>query len=164
LEGADFVRSCPHPVADLLPHAPPMVLLEEVVGWDQGKVATALTIRSESPFFADGEGVPAYVGLEYMAQTCGVYAGIEAHNHARPVRLGFLLGTRNYHASKHWFRAGDRLVVEAVETFRQDGMGVFDCRITHEGEEIASARLNLFQPEENLSGTSGEMAERQNDE
>jgi predicted hotdog family 3-hydroxylacyl-ACP dehydratase len=146
LEGSDFVRSCLHPIADLLPHARPMVLLDEVLGWDQGKVVTALTIHSESPFFTKDEGVPAYVGLEYMAQTCGVYAGIEAHNHTQPVRLGFLLGTRNYHASKHWFRTGDRLVVEATEIFRQDGMGVFDCRITHGGQEVASAQINLFQP------------------
>jgi predicted hotdog family 3-hydroxylacyl-ACP dehydratase len=125
-----------------------MVLLDEVVGWDRGKVAAALTVHPASPFFSPDKGVPAYVGLEYMAQTCGIYAGIEARNHGLPVRLGFLLGTRNFHASRDWFGAGDRLTIEAVEIFREDKMAAFDCRIKCDGEEIASAQVNLYQPEE----------------
>jgi len=158
-EGLNPVRVCPHSVADLLPHAPPMVLLEEVVGWDQGKVITALTIHVESLFFVKDEGVPTYVGIEYMAQTCGAYAGIEAHNHGQRPRLGFLLGTRDYHAAQDWFRPGDRLVIEATEIYRQEGMGVFDCRISHNNEEIVSAQLNLYQPEENDPDTSVELKE-----
>ncbi len=148
------MRSVSYSVNALLPHAPPMVLLDEVLGWEQGKVATALTIRPESPFFSQEGGVPSYIGLEYMAQTCGVYAGIEAKNQEQPVRLGFLLGTRNFHASIDRFLLGDRLVIEATEVFRQDGMGVFDCRIKNGDEEIASAQLNLYQPDDNHTGES----------
>jgi predicted hotdog family 3-hydroxylacyl-ACP dehydratase len=140
------VHSCSYPVANLLPHAPPMVLLDEVLGWDMGRVLAALTIRPDSPFFISEDGVPSYVGLEYMAQTCGLYAGIEALNHDQPVRLGFLLGTRNYTASANWFRLGQRLVIEATEVYRQETMGVFGCRITHDNVELASAQLNLYQP------------------
>ena len=146
LGGPYLVRSCSHSVVDLLPHAPPMVLLDEVLGWDQGRAVTALTIHPESPFFIKDNGIPAYVGLEYMAQTCGVYAGIEALNLGQPVRLGFLLGTRNFHTSQNWFYPGDRLVVDVTEVFRQETMGAFDCRIIHGDVEIASAQLNLYQP------------------
>ena len=149
LEGGNLVRSLSYSVNDLLPHAPPMVLLDEVLRWEQGTVATTLTIRPESLFFTPDSGVPSYVGLEYMAQTCGIYAGIEAKIQGHPVRLGFLLGTRNFHASRDSFHLGDRLVIEATEVFRQDGMGVFDCRIKIGNEEVASAQLNLYQPEGN---------------
>jgi len=152
LEGLHPVRSCSYPVADLLPHAPPMVLLDEVLGWDQGHVMTALTIHSESPFFMENSGIPSYVGLEYMAQTCGVYAGIEGFNLGQPVRLGFLLGTRNFHASTNWFCLGQRLIVDATEIYRQETMGIFGCRITHDDVELASAQLNLYQPND-ASGT-----------
>lgn len=124
-----------------------MVLLDEVVGWDTGKVMAALTIRSDTPFFIEN-GVPSYVGLEYMAQTCGIYAGIEALNHKQPVRLGFLLGTRNFSASTDWFCLGQRLIVEATEVYRQETMGVFACRIMHDDVELASAQLNLYQPKD----------------
>jgi predicted hotdog family 3-hydroxylacyl-ACP dehydratase len=43
---------------------------------------------------------------------------------------------------------GVRLVIDATEILRQDGMGVFDCRISRDGEELASAQLNLYQPDE----------------
>jgi predicted hotdog family 3-hydroxylacyl-ACP dehydratase len=141
------MRSCPHSIADLLPHAPPMVLLDEVLGWDQGRSRVALTIRPGTPFYTHA-GVPAHVGLEYMAQACGVYAGIERLNNGQPIRLGYLLGTRNFHVSIDWFHPGQRLVVDATEILRQELMGVFDCRITHDNAEIASAQLNLYQPED----------------
>jgi len=149
------MRSCAQSVAELLPHGPPMVLLDEVLGWDQGVVSTALTIRPGIPFFVHGKGIPAHVGLEYMAQACGVYAGIEGLNHGRPVRLGFLLGTRNYRASVDWFPLGRRLVIDAKEIFRQDLMGAFDCRISDAGGECASAQLNLYQPDDVSSVLKG---------
>ena len=139
--------SFPCPVDDLLPHAPPMVLLDSVLSCDQGRVVTSVTISPARPFYSSDEGVPSYVGLEYMAQTCGVYAGIEAIKHNQRVRLGFLLGTRNYNATTGWFRNGDQLTIEAKELLRQDGMGVFDCQILRGDEVIASAQLNLYQPE-----------------
>ncbi len=142
------MRGCAHSVAELLPHGAPMVLLDAVLEWDNGYVGTRLNVRRDIPFFVPQQGVPSYVGLEYMAQTCGAYAGLEALALQQPVRMGFLLGTRNYHAGVDWFRAGDALVITAREILRQEGMGVFDCRIICQGVEIASAQLNLYQPED----------------
>jgi predicted hotdog family 3-hydroxylacyl-ACP dehydratase len=133
-----------------------MILLDEVLGWDEGKVRTLVSISPESPFYIHDKGVPAYVGLEYMAQTCGVYAGIEGFNEGKPVRLGFLLGTRNYHSSASWFHPGDRLIIDATEIYRQETMGVFDCRIMLADAEVASAQVNLYQPE-NAADTFGNL-------
>lgn len=148
------MQSCTHSVAELLPHASPMMLLDKVVGWDKGQIIAALTVRAESPFFSEGLGIASYVGLEYMAQTCGLYAGIEALNLGQPVRLGFLLGTRNFSASTDWFLMGQQLIVEALEIYRQDTMGVFGCRILHNDVELASAQLNLYQPQDAPSAFS----------
>ncbi len=135
------------PIETLLPHAPPMVLLDKVIAYEKTKITTALTPNAQSPFHAE-KGIPSYVGLEYMAQSCGVYAGLEALAHNQPPRLGFLLGTRNFHATQSHFTTGDTLHIHATEIFRQDGMGVFDCRIVCNNQEIATAQLNLYQPDE----------------
>jgi predicted hotdog family 3-hydroxylacyl-ACP dehydratase len=153
------MRNCSYAVADLLPHTPPMVLLDEVLGWEQGQISTTLTIRPGIPFFMDDTGVPSYVGLEYMAQACGAYAGLEGLSFGRPVRLGFLLGTRSYHASVDWFVPGERLIININEIFRQELMGVFDCRITCNDIEVASAQLNLYQPEDAVSLLEGPLRE-----
>lgn len=153
------MRPCPTPVAELLPHAPPMVLLDAVLGWEPGAATAAVTIRPGIPFFEDGRGVPAHVGIEYMAQTCGAYAGLEGLRLGQPVRLGFLLGTRRYRARLDWFRPGERLEIGVAEVFRDHSMGVFDCRILCGGREVAAAQLNVYQPEDAavvLAGPSGE--------
>jgi predicted hotdog family 3-hydroxylacyl-ACP dehydratase len=142
------MRPCPYPVVELLPHEPPMVLLDVVTGWQPGKLEAAVEILPVSPFFEPGRGVPAHVGIEYMAQACGAYAGLEAKQAGQPIRTGFLLGTRHYASSAAWFQAGERLVVGVSEVLRQGAMGVFDCRIETAGREVATARLNVYQPDD----------------
>lgn len=142
------MRPCPYSIVELLPHEPPMVLLDSVIGWQPGKLHAAVEIRPDSPFFHAGRGVPAHVGIEYMAQACGAYVGLEAKEAGQPIRMGFLLGTRRYASSKTWFPAGERLVIGVAEMLRQGPMGVFYCHIENADGELASARLNLYQPED----------------
>jgi len=134
---------------ELLPHAPPMVLLDRVLDWDDESILAELTIGPSTPFLDPGRGVPAHVGLEWMAQTCGLFAGLESKSKAEPVRLGFLLGTRRYQACRSYFIQGESLTVAARLVLREGGMAVFDCRIlAAEGGEQAAAQLTLYQPED----------------
>lgn len=134
-------------IADVLPHGPSMVLLDEVVENTDDSLTAAVTIRPDSPFGVAGEGVPAHVGIEYMAQACGAFAGLQAHRTGLPVRLGFLLGTRRYQALVPWLRVGWRLTVTATVVFREGQMGVFDCRIHHDETEVAAAQISVYQPD-----------------
>ena len=68
----------PYRIEDLLPHAHPMILLDEVTTIGQGTLSAALTIRPGVPFFEAGRGVAAHVAIEWMAQTCGAYVGVTA--------------------------------------------------------------------------------------
>ena len=138
---------CPWPIEALLPHAPPMILLDEVMGVDSESVAAVVTIRPDHPFIAV-EGVPVQVGIELMAQVCGAYAGANALAAGEAVKLGFLLGTRRFQAYDDWLRRGDRLEVRAKLSFRDEEMGVFDCRIERRGDLVAEAQLSVFQPKD----------------
>ena len=135
-------------ISELLPHEPPMVLIDELIEWTEGAAITMVRICEESPFYIDKIGVPAHVGLEYMAQTCGVYAGLNFLNNNQPILMGFLLGTRNFHAEINWFKSGDNLIVSISEILRQKAMGVFDCKITLDNHEVASAQLTVYQSED----------------
>jgi predicted hotdog family 3-hydroxylacyl-ACP dehydratase len=142
------MRDCPYTIADLLPHAAPMVLLDRVIGWDDGRLEASVAIRPDSRFLEPGMGVPCHVGIEYMAQACGAYAGLQAKHAGKPVRVGFLLGTRQYVSKAAWFRLGETLTVCIAEVLRESAMGVFDCRISCDGSDVATARLNVYQPDE----------------
>ena len=125
-----------------------MVLLDEVLDYAPERLKAGLTVRADSRFFVPGHGVPAHVGIEYMAQACGAYAGLEALALGQPVRLGFLLGTRSFQASAPWFTEGAQLVVTAAPIFREGQMAVFDCEIHDTAGNRATARLTVFQPED----------------
>ncbi len=143
------------PVAELLPHAPPMVLLDQVVGRTDISVTAHLTIRRDAPFFVTGQGIPGHIGIEYMAQACGVFAGLQARLAGEPVRLGFLLGTRRYQAFAAWLQEGWELTVTASVVFREGQMGVFDCHIRRGEIDVATAQITVYQPDE---ATAARMA------
>jgi predicted hotdog family 3-hydroxylacyl-ACP dehydratase len=125
-----------------------MLLLDEVLAHDEHGARASVTIRPGAPF-AGPDGVPAHVGIEYMAQACGVWAGGEARRLGGPVRLGYLLGTRSYRATRPYLSLGERFEVTADLIFRDGGMGVFDCRILGAGNDVvAEAQLNVYQPDE----------------
>ncbi len=138
----------PWPIDDLLPHARPMILLDEVVGRVDGRFVAALTVRAGAPFVEPGRGAPAHVAIEWMAQTCGANAGAEALEAGGPVRLGLLLGTRDFRCSVPWFAEGERLEVSVAPVFRDEEIGSFDCVVTRAdmGEELAKAQLTVYQP------------------
>ncbi len=139
--------TCPYTVAELLPHAGPMILLDEVLDWSENSVRAAVRIRDDAPFAVPGLGVPAHVGIEFMAQACGVFAGLEARTIGRPVQIGFLLGSRRYLAECSWFTTGQRLEICVTSIFREGPMAVFDCRIEAGEGVLATARLTCYQPE-----------------
>jgi len=149
------MRTCQHPIAALLPHAPPMILLDELLRYDESAAVAATTIRPPS-IFREAEGVPAHIGLEYMAQACGAHAGALALERGAEVKLGLLLGTRQYRAHVPYFRLGERLVIAVTAVYRDAEIGAFDCRIEIAGACAAEAQLTVYQPERPLSAAQEE--------
>ncbi len=135
------------PVAELLPHAAPMVLVDEVVDAADGRVAARVTLRPDSPFVEDGR-VPAVVAIEYMAQTIGTYAGLRARAAGRPPRIGFLLGTRDLTLEVDAFAVGDELRIEARHVWGDEQIGSFQCEVLRGGRTLASALVNVYEGDE----------------
>lgn len=140
------MEACQHPIEALLPHAHPMILLDRVTGWEVGKIEAALTVRADLPFFEAGRGIAAHIAIEWMAQACGAYVGLEALIHNKPVRIGFLLGTRNFAAEQAWFPENEAISVRAELVFQDGETGVFDCTVRCRDVVAAKAQLTLHQP------------------
>jgi len=136
----------PRPIAEVLPHAGNMILLDRIERYDAESIVCLHRIRLGHPF-ADADGhVPAWIGIELMAQAIAAWSGSHARDAGQPVRLGFLLGSRLYQSNTDTFRAGSELRIEARRTFHdEDGMGAFACRIDA-GDVRAEARLTVFSP------------------
>lgn len=136
------------PLAELLPHAGDMILLDAVERFDEDSVDTHLLVRADGLLSTADGSLPAWVGVEIMAQSVAAFAGCHARQAGEPVALGFLLGTRNYQCNVETFPVGARLRVRATRSLQDDnGMGVFECHLDGPGIH-AEARLNVFRPPE----------------
>lgn len=130
-------------VSGLLPHGPPMVLLDEVVGFDGRTVSCRLRIRQGAPL-VDGGRARAAVALEYMAQAVGVCTALVARAKGEPSQTGYLVAARTLELDTAFFLVGDELLVEAAEEFAGEELGTFDCTVSRDGEIVARATISVY--------------------
>ncbi|MDY0885218.1 hypothetical protein ACFPL7_02415 [Dongia soli] len=135
-----------YPIESLLPHARPMILLDRVIERDSNQLIAEVMVRPGIPFFRPDKGIAAHVAVEWMAQACGAYVGARTLDAGMPVRVGFLLGTRDFNCRIAWFESGNILTVSTVLTYRQEDVAVFDCKVSRQDQVVAAAQLTVFQP------------------
>jgi len=134
-------------INELIAHEAPMILVDRVVSCDDDSIMTAIHITSDTPFLQD-DRVPSYVVIEYMAQSIAAYSGLQAKEAHKTVKIGFLLGTRKLELKTAHFQLGDEIIIEASPLYNDGEMASFDCSAKHEGQVVAIARLNVYQPNE----------------
>ncbi len=137
-------------IEQVLPHRAPMILLDRFIEAGAEYGVCSVTITEQSPFYDTAcRAVPAYVGIEYMAQTIAAYAGANRLVAGGQVKIGFLLGCRKYQPRVTGFAAGTELIVTAAQLVMEpSGLSVFECSISQQQQVLVSARLNVFQPED----------------
>ena len=132
---------------DLLPHRPPMLLLHQVLSVAADQASAGIVVSDAVPFFEPGNGVPAWVGVEYMGQTAALMAGFQLQHGLIKPHLGVLLGTRRYQAHQPYFSEGRQLLVECREVaLVGDNLATFDCRIgcRKTNDVLAEGNLSVF--------------------
>ena len=139
-----------------------MALLDEVASCSDSALVCRLKVRGDGLFNAPGGEraaaasaaeaassageIPAWLGIEYMAQAVAAFSGLQHWRNHEPVRVGFLLGTRRFATNVAAFQVGQCLEVHAARVIQGDnGMGAFKCRVTGGGVE-QSATLSVFEP------------------
>lgn len=142
------------PIAELLAHRDTMLLLDRVLESGPAGIRVAASVDSEA-WYADADGaMPAWIGLELMAQAIAALVGLNAREKGLPPKQGLLLGTRGFTARVPAFARGAHLVVAASEVFQEEnGLAAFDARIERldketeqAGETVAEATLKVFEP------------------
>lgn len=132
-------------VNELLAHEGCMMLLDKIVRFDGQSMVSEVIVR-DNGLFGDDKAVPALVGIEYMAQTIAAHGNMMDKIARRPSYLGFLLGTRAYISNVDSFLTGSVLTITVEKIVQEQGLGVFDCKITAPGV-LVEAKLNVYQPD-----------------
>ena len=134
-------------IADLVPHSKTMLLVDRVISIDNDTLISEVDINSNS-LFAEENGVPSSVGIEYMAQSIAAWAGAKDLAAGKSIKIGFLVGTRKYTSNVSHFPLNETLTVHVSEIIKgENGLGVFECSITSPLVEV-KASINVFQPDD----------------
>lgn len=143
------------PIESFVPHRGAMLLIDRLIDATTTDAVAEVTIPADGLFVRDGH-VPAWVGIEYMAQAIAAWSGAQHAANGGAPRIGMLLGSRRYVAHCSRFTAGDTLRIEVHQEFLGDnGLGQFDCRLLKDGTELATARLSIFEPDDGVALLSG---------
>ncbi len=142
------------PIGELLPHGPEMTVIDRLVEYDPQRSIATVLVTETSPFFVRS-GVPAWVGIEYMAQTIAAHAGFEARLRGERPAIGFLLGTRAYASEVGEFALGSTLTITVEPVVKEARLAAFQCSIATD-RVVAKAVVNTYQPEPSeLAGFRG---------
>ena len=136
------------PAQELLPHRKRMLLVERAVGFSPEVIRTESVIRPDNLFLIDSM-LPAWCLLEYMAQTMAMWVHLNARKNNQKPPVGFLLGTRRLNLNVDAIGVGSRLVCEAQPLLiSEEGLAQFQCRALLNDQEVATARINAFEPQD----------------
>lgn len=136
------------PASNFVLHRDSMLLIDRLVDIRPKSAVCEWRVNESNKFLVPGLGVPAYVGVEYMAQGVAAFAGARARVRGFSPPLGFLLGTRHYQSGIRYFEAGKTYRMACKELMRDSaGMGSYDCEILHQGSLVAQGRLTVLEKE-----------------
>lgn len=135
------------PIDTILPHRGTMLLVDGVSACSDEALTAHAAVHSDA-WYADENGeMPAWIGIELMAQGVAAHIALlamRAGGHARP---GVLLGTRSYKAHMSAFARDAQLTIHVQEVLRsEEGHSAYECTIDHDGARYADAVIKVFQP------------------
>jgi predicted hotdog family 3-hydroxylacyl-ACP dehydratase len=136
-------------VDDVLPHRGTMRLVDEIAAFSDQAVTVLAQVDSEA-WYADADGaMPAWIGIELMAQAIAAHVGLLAMRSGGRARPGVLLGASRYETQATSFARGTRLRIEAKEVLKSEqGHGAYECTIAAGERCVAQAVVKVFQPQD----------------
>lgn len=126
----------------LIPHRPPMVLIDEVVEYGPRLIRARRAVRAGDPFVGP-DGLEGSALLECVAQTIAAGDALFAHSKGGRVVRGYLTGLTGVRVMDV-AAVGETLEIKADCLKRMDGMGLFDVEARVCDRLVVKGRFKLF--------------------
>ncbi|GBU09367.1 beta-hydroxydecanoyl-(acyl-carrier-protein) dehydrase [Gammaproteobacteria bacterium] len=136
-------------ITPYLIHDTPMLLLEKLIMATDQEGICEVKVASDgilAPFLDENSALPAWFGLELMAQTIGAWNGWHGAKQQQTPKLGLLLGCRNFKTDLAAFPTQSLLSIYINKLFQDESLASFNCYIKINNCIVSSARLNVYQP------------------
>ncbi|MBN2644652.1 MAG: hypothetical protein JXR59_04165 [Desulfuromonadaceae bacterium] len=135
----------PMPAIELLPHRPPMLLIDELLECQPTSGRVTARFDANSLFADRGGQIEPVVMVELLAQAWAAVKGWQDRSQGLPVRQGYLVGGRSvtvYQAP----RIGESLSIVVELAGEIDGFAVIDGQIVCGKNTLAEGSLKLWIP------------------
>jgi predicted hotdog family 3-hydroxylacyl-ACP dehydratase len=147
------------PVAALVPHAPPMLWIDEIVQYTDESVVCRVTLRDEHVFLDQGQA-ESIVTVELMAQAVAAFVGLADRVRGETPRPGYLVAIPEARFLVPTVAVGQTLELVCSKRFGDDKIASFACVARHGAVPVADAIINVVRPDAGMIQTQGatEMA------
>ncbi len=137
------------PIKELIPHRGTMLFIDRVIAFESSMAVAEYTPRHDA-WYVDSSGhMPAWIGLELMAQTVAAHVALMKRLEGSSPKMGALLGTNSYRSSVASFAAGGVLSIRVDLLFNDpSGMGAYIGAIECNNIPLANSTLKVYEPED----------------
>lgn len=142
----ELQRGLAYAPAQVMRHSGPMCLIDAIDDYGQDWIEASVDVRRDG-LFCDDQGVPSWVGIEYMAQAIAAWSGIEQLQRGTRPSIGLLVGCRRYECAVERFTVGSKLRLRADILYRDEwDLGVFACSITEAAQTLVQSEVKVYRP------------------
>lgn len=131
------------PVAELLPHSAPMVLIDRIQDFGDNDISCVSIFRNPD-FFKSPTGVPITWGIEIIAQACAIFVSINMYGTG--ITQGRLLKCKYFDCNEAELPYNKPLIIEATRTVTgASGLWMFEGRIKPaEGRPYLEGEMSIL--------------------
>lgn len=133
------------PLATLIPHRGPAVLLDRIVEHDDSSTKCWAFIHPSMQYVREGRADSA-LALELMAQAVAVHVGLGRRWSTGAPRAGYVVGVPRMEFFGGDYQVGEQLEVSVQIDFHEGPVGRFHGRVSSDGRTRAEGSLTVFEP------------------
>lgn len=116
---------------ELIPHRPPMQLLDRVIASNNERLLATTRLTKRAPF-CTSDGVPSCMGLEYLGQCAAAFFSVQQmslnNKNSVPPTPGMLIASRSYLCQLGYFPPGQHLLFDLTPTSNVGSSGLVKFR------------------------------------
>ncbi len=126
-------------IAAVLPHAPPMLMISELLSYQNDRIECRCEIRRDNPLLVDGS-FPAHGGLELVAQASGLLLGLRQQGEKSG---GAIVQVRSFSVAATGTPEGSQVTVTSSYLSGNAHAAIFDGQASLDGKAFFSTSLML---------------------
>ena len=145
-----MIRPLNFPIAaeQLIPHRPPMQLIDRLIACDGLQGVAESTLLIDSIFLDDDGSIERAAMIEMMAQAFAAVKGFAAQAEKTKIReRGYLVGVKRFTFQGKAY-SGDRLLISISKTGETEEYALAEGRVERGEEVLASGNLMVWIPAE----------------